>query len=94
MQTKLNDDIFMATGKLKIIPSSFNHNALMMFYNNVDNQNRAIDTCWQSCDLNQEIYLTQVNTTPDFDVKNIVLGNTSEIANEPMSVIYTTKSRE
>lgn len=75
-----------------MVSSIFNYNALLMFYNNIDNQNRVIDANWLNYELKQEIYLTQVNNSPNFDVEFIILGNTADIANKPLEVIYDVRN--
>lgn len=79
---------------MKLDSNIFNYNALLMFYNNVDNQNRVIDSNWLNYNLNQEIYLSQTNYDTNFNLAFLVIGNTADIAHTPIEVIYEVKKKE
>lgn len=86
--------MLLVTGKMQLVPSIYNYNALLLFYDNVDNHNRVIDANWLISNLDQELYLTNVNHAADTTTEYIILGNTADIANKPTEIIYTVKRKE
>ncbi len=90
----LNNQYMTATHKFEIVAEDFDSNAFLFFINNVDNQNRQLDVCWNDCDLDQETYFTLVNTTPSFSIKTLIMGNTAGEAIESKNIIVNVRERD
>lgn len=90
LDVEFSKQYFLSTLKFRINKEQFLHNGFFYFFNNVDDENRLVDVCWDdSClDKDQEIYFAFANTGNQFKIEKFIFGNSGIYTIDPISITY------
>ena len=90
LNVEFSKQYFLSTLKFRINRDVFLHNGFFFFFNNVDDENRMVDVCWdESClDKEQEMYFAFANKGNPFKIEKFIFGNSGTYAIEPISITY------